>query len=77
MVNFSESHDNYYYSYRYICKDDDSVHYSKHHPNLDDVASPCMKKSTQAYGQARKSYAQENPTNTPQKSSRNQHPGNV
>ena len=67
VVNFSNNHDNYYSAYRYICKDDDSVHHSKHHPNLDDVASPRTKKSTQAYQQARKSYAQENPTDAPQK----------
>ena len=67
VVNFSDNHDNYYSAYRYICKDDDSVHHSKHHPNLDDVASPRTKKSTQAYRQARKSYAQENPTHAAQK----------
>ena len=67
MVNFSDNHDNYYSAYRYICKDDDSVHHSKHHPNLDDVASPRTKKSTRAYRQARKSYAQENPTDAPTK----------
>ena len=67
VVNFSDNHDNYYPVHRYICKNDDSVHHSKHHPNLDNVASPRMKKSTQAYRQARKSYAQENPTDAPQK----------
>ena len=72
VVNFSDNHDNYYSAYRYICKDDDSVHHSKHHPNLDDVVSPRTKKSTQAYRQARKSYAQENPTDAPQKKSRKQ-----
>ena len=66
MVIFSDNHDNYYSGYRYICKDDDSVHHSKHHPKLDDAASPRTKKSTQAYRQARKSYAQENPTDAPQ-----------
>ena len=64
VVNFSDNHDNYYSAYR--CKDDDSVHHSKHHPNLDDVASLQTKKSTQAYRQASKSYAQENPTDAPQ-----------
>ena len=49
VVNFSDNHDSYYSTYRYICKDVDSVHHSKHHPNLDDVASPRTKKSTQAY----------------------------
>ena len=67
VVNFSDNHDNYYSAYRYICKDDDSVHHSKYHTNLDNVASPRKKKSTQAYRQARKSYAQENPIDAPQK----------
>ena len=43
VVNFSGNHDNYYSAYRYIYKDDDSVHHSKHHPNLDDVALPWTK----------------------------------
>ena len=77
VVNFSHNQDNYYSAYRYICKDDDSVHHSKHNPNLDDIASPWTKKSTQAYRQAKISYAQENPTDTPQKRGRKQHLGNV
>ena len=67
VVNFCDNHDNHYSAYRYKCKDDDSVHHSKNHPNLDDVASPQTKKSTQAYQPARKLYAQENPTDNPQK----------
>ena len=66
-MNFSDNHDNYYSAYRYICNDDDSVHHSKHHPNLDNAASSRTKKSTQAYRQTRKSYAQENPIDAPQK----------
>ena len=79
VVNFSDKHDNYYSVHRYIYRDDDYVHYSKHHPNLDNVASPRMKKSTKSYQQSRKSYAQENPTDVPQKRnrSRKQDPGNV
>ena len=65
VVNFSDNHDNYYSAYRYICKDDDSVHHNKNHPNLD-VASPRIKKSTQTYRQVRKLYAQENSTDAPQ-----------
>ena len=42
VVNFSDNHDNYYSEYRYIYKDNDSVH-SKHHPNLDAVALPWTK----------------------------------
>ena len=67
VVTFWDNYDNYYSAHRYICKDDDSVHQNKHHPNLDEVASPRTKKSTQAYRQARKSYAQENRTDAPQK----------
>ena len=67
VVNFSDNHDNYYSAYRYIRKDVDSVHNSKHHSNLDEVASPRTKNSMQAYRQARKSYVQENPTDAPQK----------
>ena len=37
VFNFSDNHGNYYSAYRDICKDDDSVHHSKHHPNLDEV----------------------------------------
>ena len=40
VVNFLDNHDSYYSGYRYICKDNDSVPHSKHHPNLGDVASP-------------------------------------
>ena len=58
VVNFSDNHDNHSKHH---------VHHSKHHPNLDDVASPLKKTSTQAYRQGRKSYAQENPTDAPQK----------
>ena len=43
VVNFSDKHDNYYSVYRYIYRDDDYVHHSKHHPNLDNVASPGWK----------------------------------
>ena len=56
----------YYSAYKYICKDDDSVHHSKYHFNLDENASPRTKISTQAYQQARKPYAQGNPTDAPQ-----------
>ena len=67
MVNFSNNHGNYYSAYRCIRKDVDSVRNRKHHSNLDEVPSPRTKKSTQAYLQARKSYAQENPTDGPRK----------
>ena len=67
MVNFSNNHDKCYSAYRWTSKDDDSVHHSQPNPNLDDVASSRRKKSTQAYGPAIKSYAQENLTNSLQK----------
>ena len=62
MVNFWNNDGNYYSAYRCIRKDVDSVHNRKHHSNLDEVPSPRTKNSTQAYLQARESYAQENPT---------------
>ena len=31
VVNFSDQHDNYHSAYRYICKEDTSVHHSKHY----------------------------------------------
>ena len=49
VVNFPDNHDNHFSAYRYICKDDDSVHHSKHHhthPNLDHLVSPQTKASS-------------------------------
>ena len=48
VVNFSDKHDNYYSAYKYICKEDESVYDSKHHPDLKEVASPRTKRCTQA-----------------------------
>ena len=56
VVNFSGNSDNYYSAYRYICKDDDSVHHSEHHLNLDEVASSGRKSSTHTYREAGKPY---------------------
>ena len=39
VANFSDQHGNYHSAYRYICKEDTSVHNSKHHPNLENVSS--------------------------------------
>ena len=64
VFNFSDNHNNYYSAYRYIYKDDDSVHHSKHHLNLIKLHHPVV---NPAYQYARKSYAQENPTDAPQK----------
>ena len=54
MVNFSDSHNNYNTAYKYVCKEDTSVHHSKRHPNLEGVGSPQTKKATQAYRKKRK-----------------------
>ena len=77
MVNIFDNHDNYFSAYSYICKDDDSVHHSKHQHNLDDAASHRTKKSNQAYRQGRESYALKNSTDAPQKRSRKQHARNL
>ena len=34
VVNFSDSHDYYLSTYRYVCKEDDEVAHSENHPNL-------------------------------------------
>ena len=49
VVDFSDQHDNYYSAYRYIFKEDTSVHHSKHHPNLQNISSSRKKMSTKAY----------------------------
>ena len=44
MMNFSDEYDNYHSNAcRYRCKEDDSVHNSKHHSNEDAVTSPLRK----------------------------------
>ena len=42
-------------AYRYICRQDTSVHHGKHRPNLKNISSPRTKKSTKAYSDSRKS----------------------
>ena len=65
-MSFSDKHDNYHSgAYRYIHKEDDSVHHCKHHPSVDAAASPPNEKSTQAYQQSRKSNALANSTDVP------------
>ena len=49
VVHFSDRHDNYYSAYKYVCKSDQSVLHSKHHPNLKEIGSPQTKNSTKAY----------------------------
>jgi len=48
-VNFSESHENYYTAYKYVCKSDDNVLLSPNHPDLQEVGSPATKKCMLAY----------------------------
>ena len=50
VVSFSDQHNNYYSAYRYICKEDTSVHQRKHHPNLGNISSPLTKKSINVTG---------------------------
>ena len=59
VVNFS--------AYKYICKNDDSVQYSKHHPSLNNVTSYRTNRPIQPYWESRKSYVQENPRDVPSK----------
>ena len=46
-VNFSDSHENYYTAYKYMCKSVESVSHSDEHPDLREIGSPktkhCMK----------------------------------
>ena len=62
VVNFSDQHYNYYSAYLYICKDDTSVHHSKHHPNLENISSARTKKSTKAYRDFRKDKSSDSST---------------
>ena len=54
LVNFSESHDNYYNAYKYITKSDTEVFQCDGHPDLSEVGSPRTKKLTKAYRQSKK-----------------------
>ena len=49
VVNFSESTENYYAAYRYVCKTDENVAHSSNHPDLKDIGSPKTKKCMKAY----------------------------
>ena len=49
VVNFSESHENYYSAYKYVCKTDKNVHQSANHPDLQELGSPPTKKCMSAY----------------------------
>ena len=65
MVNFSDNHDKYYSTYKYILKENGFVHHSQRYLNLNAVASPWTKKLTQAYRQSTKWHAIENRTDVP------------
>ena len=45
IVNFSEWHNNYYSTYKYITKADTEVFHNGEHPNLKDIGSPRKKPS--------------------------------
>ena len=62
VVNFSDQHDDYHSAYRYICKEDTSVHHSKQHPNLENISSPRTKKSAKAYRHSRKAKSSDTST---------------
>ena len=59
VVNFSESHDNYYSAYKYICKTDTEVFHSAEHPNLKEIGSPRTKMSTKAYRKSKQRNAEQ------------------
>lgn len=63
VINFSESHDNYYTAYKYICKSDDNVYKSENHPNLDEIGSPKTKLCVRAYRNKRKAENEQNKSN--------------
>ena len=44
VVNFSTSHDQYYYAFRYVTKEDQEYVKSASHPPLEDMGSPQTKK---------------------------------
>ena len=43
VVNFSTSHDQYYYAFRYVAKEDQEYVKSAKHPPLEDMGSPQIK----------------------------------
>ena len=72
VVSFSDQHNNYYSAYRYICKEDTSVHQRKHHPNLGNISSSLTKKSINVYRDSRKAKSSDTSTTSehpPKKSS--------
>ena len=53
-VHFSE-HENYYSTYKYVCKTDNEVFLSEGHPNLDELGSPRTKSCHKSYAKKRAS----------------------
>ena len=51
QMNFSESHENYYSAYKYVCKNDPDVYKSVNHPDLQELGSSTTKKCMSAYRQ--------------------------
>ena len=49
VVNFSESTENYYAAYQYVCKTDENVTHSSNHPDLKDIGFLKTKKCMKAY----------------------------
>ena len=74
VVNFSESHDNYYSAYKYICKSDTLVYHSANHANLKEIGSPKTKHSTKAYRKKKKITSQQNTETEEQGSSSSKKP---
>ena len=52
VLNFSDSHDNYYTAYKYVTKKDPEVYLSPGHPNLEEIGSPRTSKCVRAYRSA-------------------------
>ena len=48
-VETSDSHENYYTAYKYICKSDKSLLQSDEHPDLREIGSPKIKHCMKAY----------------------------
>lgn len=49
VVHFSETHDNYYSAYKYVCKTDKNVFESSNHPDLQTIGSPKTKQCMKSY----------------------------
>lgn len=76
VLNFSESHHNYYSAYKYICKSDKDIFKSLNHPNLDSIGSPKTSKCIKVYRNKRKQTSnnnsnEQNPSSTQERNSSN------